>query len=70
MAQGSSNQASRHITVPQRIEIKTVRDMPGFENGFTCQVQVRVIRSATDYTVRFFPYHKVVAVPLEEVHII
>lgn len=58
------------ITEPERIEIKAELDMLGFVNGFTCQVQVRVMRSATDYTVRFFPYYKVVAVPLEEVHII
>ena len=58
------------ITEPERIDIKPVREMTGFCKWFYLS------GTGAGYTIRDrlfgkdFTYHKVVAVPLEEVHII
>ncbi len=50
--------------------MKPVRDLVGAINGYAYQVQVPATRPATDYTMRYVPYHDGVAVPLEEAHIL
>ena len=55
---------------PERVEMKPVRDLVGAINGYAYQVQVPATRPATDYTMRYVPYHDGEAVPLEEAHIL
>ncbi|MDZ7803138.1 alpha-glucan family phosphorylase [Thiohalophilus sp.] len=57
-------------SVPERVEMKPVRELVGAINGYAYHAQVPVTRPATDYTARIIPQHNGVAVPLEDAHIL
>lgn len=51
--------------VPERVEMKRVRQLVGAINGYAYHASVPAIRPASDYTARLIPHLEGVAVPLE-----
>ncbi len=57
-------------SVPERVEMKRVRQLAGAKNGYAYRAGVPAARPATDYTARFIPHRDGVAVPLEDARIL
>lgn len=57
-------------SVPERVEMKRVRQLVGAINGHAYRAEVPAARPATDYTARLLPHRDGVAVPLEANHIL
>jgi starch phosphorylase len=56
--------------LPERVEMKRVRQLVGATNGFAYRAEVPSARSATDYTARLIPNRDGVAIPLEHARIL
>ncbi len=56
--------------VPERVEMKSVRQLVGAINGYTFRADVPASRPASDYTARLIPHRDGVSVPLEDTHIL
>ena len=54
-----------NCALPERIEMKRVRQLVGAVNGYAYHADVPAIRPASDYTARLIPHLDGVAVPLE-----
>ena len=56
--------------LPERVEMKRVRQLVGATNGFAYRAEVPSARPATDYTARLLPNRDGVAIPLEHARIL
>jgi len=56
--------------MPERMEMKRVRELIGATNGYAYRAEVSAARPATDYTARLIPQRADVAVPLESSRIL
>jgi len=56
--------------VPERVEMKRVRQLVGAINGYAYRAGVPASRPAASYTARLIPRGEGVSVPLEEAHIL
>ena len=56
--------------MPERVEMKRVRQLVGAMNGSTYRTAVPATRPATDYTARAVPHREGVAIPLEDARIL
>jgi starch phosphorylase len=51
--------------LPERLEMKRVRQLVGALNGYAYRAEVSAVRPATDYTARLIPHRDGVSIPLE-----
>jgi starch phosphorylase len=51
--------------LPERVEMKRVRQLVGALNGYAYRAEVSAVRPATDYTARLIPHRDGVSIPLE-----
>lgn len=51
--------------LPERLEMKRVRQLVGALNGYAYRAEVSAVRPATDYTARLTPHRDGVSIPLE-----
>jgi len=56
--------------MPERMEMKRVRQLVGSVNGYAYHAEVAAARPASDYTARLIPHRDGVSVPLEEARIL
>ena len=57
-------------TVPERVEMKCVRQLVGAINGYAYRAEVPATRPASDYTPRLIPHRAGVAIPLESARVL
>ena len=55
---------------PEQVEMQRVRQLLGAMNGYVYHSELRATRPATDFTARLLPKHDVMAIPLEDSHIL
>ncbi|MHB1100677.1 MAG: alpha-glucan family phosphorylase, partial [Burkholderiales bacterium] len=56
--------------LPERVEMKRVRQLVGAANGYAYRAEMPAARPASDYTARLIPYRDGVSVPLEVARIL